>query len=981
MNEPTRIGPAGRLAPPRLRGAGLALAVVAALGIGPGCGREFFRNWADQDVSEAVFEKSRDPRWKIDEFSIEPPALARFANPYDPDRPPAPPDDFATQSLSPTPQLPHHRLLTPAEGTGYLDMLEAWRNRRQAPAAAVAPAPVAPPPLAEPPPPPAGTAPPFAPGGPSTPATDPAPGATAPAPAAAPGPAPGSPPPPPTPDPMPDLKTPPPPAPESAANSGTPKGVATPTISGGHLDRGSQPYLVTLSPRPQPGGSARPAAAPAQSTSPLPRPPRARPTRRDPGVRVAALQATDLTPPAPQPDDGPASTGPRRRTPTPAASLAPRAAAPYSPSGLDPDPINRNLSQPVRVRPDQTPGEYREAEEAGSELSGLLVPGALNFDEAEAAGLPASARPYVLTADQALTLSLINNRSYQYRLENLYLASLAVTLQRFAFQPQLYAGLSPITGVAGAGLPQPSYGNSFLYRTRAAPGGQASNLSLGEVAGFGKLFANGFRVLGGFANQVVFNFIGRNVRQPSVQSALPLNIVMPFLRGGGRAVNLEPLTQAERTLLYEVRNFARFRQEFVPYVLLDTVPIDNPSPGDPSIGYLNVLQQLQLVEIDRRNVAKFEQLLKVFTELASGAGSDLTQLQVDQVDQSLQTARQALYTDTLTYRLLLDQYKIQLGLPPDTPMVLDRALTNSFRDVFTRIEKWSLRATRKLEDLPTFLEGLPRLEDIELEGRSLKAILDRNLQDNAANLNDYLLAAERVALENRLDLMNSRAQLYDAWRQLAVTSNALQGFLNLAVTNQIFTPTTTTNPFGFFDQAKQFSLVLNTELPLVRVAERNNYLAAQINYKRQQRALMLIEDSVKQSVRQEARSLLQTIQSWEIQQRTFLITLRLVDQSQEQILAPPTTAAGAAAGGQAATQTINLVSSQARIPQVQNQLVQTWVNYETFRLQFLRDLGLLPFDEWEAYHELFPTRSPARPGDSPAPVRARPAAAATPRAA
>ena len=71
--------------------------------------------------------------------------------------------------------------------------------------------------------------------------------------------------------------------------------------------------------------------------------------------------------------------------------------------------------------------------------------------------------------------------------------------------------------------------------------------------------------------------------------------------------------------------------------------------------------------------------------------------------------------------------------------------------------------------------------------------------------------------------MNIRAQLYDAWRQIRVTANALKGILNVTLTNQFLTPPTTTNPFAFLDQAKQFSLVLNAELPLVRVAERNNF--------------------------------------------------------------------------------------------------------------------------------------------------------------
>ena len=132
MTKPTADRPRNPRASAKARGAAFAMTLLFAALAGPGCGREFFREWGDQDVSEAVFEKSRDPRWRLDTFSIEPPALSRFADPYDPDRPPAPPDDYATERLSPVPQWPHHRLLTPVEGTGYLDMLNAWRDRKPA---------------------------------------------------------------------------------------------------------------------------------------------------------------------------------------------------------------------------------------------------------------------------------------------------------------------------------------------------------------------------------------------------------------------------------------------------------------------------------------------------------------------------------------------------------------------------------------------------------------------------------------------------------------------------------------------------------------------------------------------------------------------------------------------------------------------------------------------------------------------------------
>ena len=44
--------------PPRDRVRSFLLAALA-LGAPAGCGREFYREWANQDVSEAIFEKSR----------------------------------------------------------------------------------------------------------------------------------------------------------------------------------------------------------------------------------------------------------------------------------------------------------------------------------------------------------------------------------------------------------------------------------------------------------------------------------------------------------------------------------------------------------------------------------------------------------------------------------------------------------------------------------------------------------------------------------------------------------------------------------------------------------------------------------------------------------------------------------------------------------------------------------------------------------
>src|SRR5205823_7939597 len=56
-----------------------------------------------------------------------------------------------------------------------------------------------------------------------------------------------------------------------------------------------------------------------------------------------------------------------------------------------------------------------------------------------------------------------------------------------------------------------------------------------------------------------FTGVGRNLTS---QSTINLDLVQPLLRGGGRAVTLEPLTQVERNLLYQIRNFVRFQKTF-----------------------------------------------------------------------------------------------------------------------------------------------------------------------------------------------------------------------------------------------------------------------------------------------------------------------------------------------------------------------------------------------------------------------------------
>ena len=1077
---------------------------LVALAASSGCGREFFRQWANQDVTEAVFEKSRDPRFRIDMFSIDPPAMSRFANPFDPDYPPAPPDDPAADALSPKPQIPKFQLLTPSEGTGYLEMLEGWRQERAlerlieeeqtkreeaeararqeanavqdesptatpTPREAVAPDQPEATPLPIPTPPNGATAPEPTPGAildnPPRALIDPDDPATSSndAPIAVPvvGPA--------------DSRRVSSSHPASIAVFGLGDGILLPADRAMSLEdyeravtdqriaqiarmarSHSLPSNTNAGTLPT-SDTATDAVVPASPSSSSPIQPRFDPTVRLSAASLETLDrleptptglpsATPVAPPAPldptiaqgskttmapsvapssprmvdpnapfhtdsQPEPvaaapaaHPASESdtafqtaavvdavpaqaqpPAEDAATPESTPTPDAAA-EPPSGatdpsLDTTPPNPDSPSEAQDRPpsqaevEADPGDQRPRPPVNpltalpqplqdQEPQNLVdpepaTPGETLFDDHEILGLNADLKLYEIGPEEALTLALINSRAYQTQIEQIYLVSLGVTLQRFNLQPQFFANLGGGQGTAAGGLSGGPF--QYTYRTTRTAGGQASNLSLGTAAGVGKVLSNGAQILGGIATSVVFNFNASNPRRPNVSSVLPIQFVIPLLRNGGKAVTLENLTQAERDLLAQVRDFTRFRQTFFNAVLAGGIGAAGAGGGDPTVGYLPILRQFVVTENTLRNVLELQRFAQQYEELAGGEASGLTQQNVDQVRIQLQQNRSQLISQTIALRNQLDQYKIQLGLPPDLPLTLDRKPIEGFVKVFRDIQRWSEKEDREIEEVRQYIRELPEFPDIVIEGRSLAAIVE----DTTGEIDNFILIAQRVALENRLDLQNARAALYDAWRQLAVTANRLQGTLNIQGSNQTFTPPGVLNPFGFDSRSNQFQISINGELPLVRLAERNQFATARVNYQRAQRALMQQEDQVKLSIRQLVRSLTQARVQYEIVKLQLELNVRNIDATIERIYAPPQPGG---VGADQIAQTNNLLQQQNILLGSQNALIDLWVQYQQSRLALYRDLGTMPYDEWEAYNEFFaPGRDSARaespPGD------------------
>ena len=148
---------------------------------------------------------------------------------------------------------------------------------------------------------------------------------------------------------------------------------------------------------------------------------------------------------------------------------------------------------------------------------------------------------FLLNLDQTVELGTINSRTYQSIREDLYLAALPVTQQRFSFARNVAAIENAIRQWAGPEYPLV---------------GQQNNWNLGSSASVSKMFSTGALLTMSFANSTVFNFLGGSNGLTSA-STINVNMVQPLLQGGGKAVTLEPLTLAERNMVYSIRAYAR----------------------------------------------------------------------------------------------------------------------------------------------------------------------------------------------------------------------------------------------------------------------------------------------------------------------------------------------------------------------------------------------------------------------------------------
>lgn len=228
--------------------------------------------------------------------------------------------------------------------------------------------------------------------------------------------------------------------------------------------------------------------------------------------------------------------------------------------------------------------------------------------------------------------------------------------------------------------------------------------------------------------------------------------------------------------------------------------------------------------------------------------------------------------------------------------------------------------------------------------QSLRAI-QAGLRSELITLQDFNMTQEevvRLALENRLDLMNARGVVMDARRRMEVAANRLESVLNIVARGDVGT-SGGRKPFDFRGDRSTFQAGVQFTAPLDQVLERNAYRESQVVYQRARRAYMELEDRVKLEVRTQWRQLQVLRQNFETARQNLRIAAVQLDSSIETFNQP---ASMQRAGGSASgTQGLNLLNALQSVLNAQNELIRIWVQYEQNRINIHRDMDIMQVDE------------------------------------
>ena len=196
--------------------------------------------------------------------------------------------------------------------------------------------------------------------------------------------------------------------------------------------------------------------------------------------------------------------------------------------------------------------------------------------------------------------------------------------------------------------------------------------------------------------------------------------------------------------------------------------------------------------------------------------------------------------------------------------------------------------------------------------------------------------AVEIARCSRRDWMNSRAALVNSWRLIQFNANALESDLDIVLSGDM--GTVGDNPIDFRESTGRLRAGIQFDAPLNRLAERNSYRQALIEYQQAKRTYYRYVDGVTLGLRNTVRNLGLNQLNFELRRAAVEVAIAQVELARLRLQEPPKPAEDATLG---ATTARDLVSALTDLLAVQNDFLSVWINHEVLRRSIDFDMGTM----------------------------------------
>lgn len=454
-------------------------------------------------------------------------------------------------------------------------------------------------------------------------------------------------------------------------------------------------------------------------------------------------------------------------------------------------------------------------------------------------GPPLPAMPLMrLDLFGSLRYGVVHARDYTTRMEDLYLAALDVTLQRHLFEPRPFAR----TGLRYTGGQENANYNAAIAAV--------------NTLGVRQQLPYGGEVVAEAAVDFVTAISGN--AQNAEPASVTLSASIPLLRGAG-LVNLEPLIQSERAIVYEVRQFEEFRRNFAVTIASQ---------------YFQLLARQQSIANRSADLVTLQQLTaRTYAMYEAGR---LNSIDVQRVLQDQLRAQNALVNAQADYRSALDDFKLALGMPVEQPL--------------------------------------------EVVGQELSVQIPSMDEPKVAD----------TALKYRLDLQTAEDRVEDSQRGVQVAKNGLLPDLDVNARGT-FGNNEGDAASNLNNDATGYSASIDLDLPLDRLAERNQFRRSLITLERTRRAYDALRDQVAANARQALREIRSAQISLDLANKGIELAKLRLDNAYELLR-------------QGLRDSRDVVEAQNALLAAQEDYESAKANLQIQVLRFLRDTGTLRVD-------------------------------------